>query len=466
MKIKANTFPDGSRVGTVIVSPVTADKLPMAPPAGGATFGVPAWTIQPAGTRFDPPIKVTLPNAGGYPAGDNLPIVQWDHDLGQYVAMGRATVSEDGAVLVTDSGSGLTKAGWGGLCRYDPDKCAAVKQPTITKLEIKVIGDGDSIFGGRAGEIWVGQDEPLAFVSDDAAQSCKREYTWNFGDGSTSNARNPFHEFKSSGQFEVMLGLKCIGDECTNAMEKNVTKTINVCEGSNSNSVIPEFVEVPPVRTKGKALAGSGKDGNFGQVGYEKISVTDIGVSCEKGDWFPTVKGVRGEFSKFLNLNRSNTQNITSSSEADSVWFCAQAQGLSNEPTSAKYSGPDWVNWSAVEVHEQFHLNGIRSRFDSKYVNAYNDYLKSNLRLPVSQFSKQAALEQFRQSTLLGNSNAEEQFRIIDANDGNREDGLNRRGPAYLAEFAVNAPLVNAICKRANSLGWNSGNSCLICNGK
>ena len=118
------TFPDGSRVGTLVVSPVTADKLPMAPPAGGAQFGVPAWTIQPAGTRFDPPIEVTLPNASSQPPGDNLPIVQWDHDLGQYTAMGRATVSEDGSVLVTDSGSGLTKAGWGGLCRYDPDKCA------------------------------------------------------------------------------------------------------------------------------------------------------------------------------------------------------------------------------------------------------------------------------------------------------------------------------------------------------
>ena len=126
MKVKANsvTFPDGSRVGTLVVSPVTADKLPMAPPAGGAQFGVPAWTIQPAGTRFDPPIEVTLPNASSQPPGDNLPIVQWDHDLGQYTAMGRATASEDGSVLVTDSGSGLTKAGWGGLCRYDPDKCA------------------------------------------------------------------------------------------------------------------------------------------------------------------------------------------------------------------------------------------------------------------------------------------------------------------------------------------------------
>ncbi len=144
MKVKANsvTFPDGSRVGTLVVSPVTADKLPMAPPAGGAQFGVPAWTIQPAGTRFDPPIEVTLPNASSQPPGDNLPIVQWDHDLGQYVAMGRATVSEDGSVLVTDSGSGLTKAGWGGLCRYDPDKCGQSEPPKCTDCQTLFTGSG------------------------------------------------------------------------------------------------------------------------------------------------------------------------------------------------------------------------------------------------------------------------------------------------------------------------------------
>ena len=145
MKVKANsvTFPDGSRVGTLVVSPVTADKLPMAPPAGGAQFGVPAWTIQPAGTRFDPPIEVTLPNASSQPPGDNLPIVQWDHDLGQYTAMGRATVSEDGSVLVTDSGSGLTKAGWGGLCRYDPDKCGQSAPPKCSDCEQLLTGRSD-----------------------------------------------------------------------------------------------------------------------------------------------------------------------------------------------------------------------------------------------------------------------------------------------------------------------------------
>lgn len=137
MKVKANsvTFPDGSRTGTLVVSPVTADKLPMAPPAGGAAFGLPAWTVQPAGTRFDPPIEVTLPNSRAYPPGDNLPVVQWDHDLGQFVPMGRATVSEDGALLVTDAGGGISKAGWGGLCVYDPDKCGKNAPPRCKYCE-------------------------------------------------------------------------------------------------------------------------------------------------------------------------------------------------------------------------------------------------------------------------------------------------------------------------------------------
>lgn len=139
MKVKANsvTFPDGSRVGTLIVSPVTADKLPMAPPAGGAQFGVPAWTIQPAGTRFDPPIEVQMPNATLEIPGDNLPVVQWDHDLNQYVPMGRATVSDDGAFLITDAGSGLTKAGWGGLCRYDECKTALTKCPDCQTIVMR-----------------------------------------------------------------------------------------------------------------------------------------------------------------------------------------------------------------------------------------------------------------------------------------------------------------------------------------
>ncbi|MDY7540477.1 hypothetical protein RGU72_19665 [Undibacterium sp. 5I1] len=116
MVVKANsvTFPDGSKVGPLVVSPVQQDKLPMVPPSGYSGFMAPAWTIQPSGTRFDPPIQVKIPNSINLKPGETREIYQWDHDLATFVAMGRATVSEDGALLISDSNSGVTKAGYSG----------------------------------------------------------------------------------------------------------------------------------------------------------------------------------------------------------------------------------------------------------------------------------------------------------------------------------------------------------------
>jgi hypothetical protein len=86
----------------------------------------PAWTIQPSSTRFDPPIQVKIPNSLNLKPGETREIYQWDHDLATFVPMGRATVTEDGAQLVTDAGSGVTKAGWGGPPNPPPDppKCS------------------------------------------------------------------------------------------------------------------------------------------------------------------------------------------------------------------------------------------------------------------------------------------------------------------------------------------------------
>jgi hypothetical protein len=49
--------------------------------------------------------------------------------------MGHATVSEDGSVMVTDAGSGVTKAGWGGACVYDPNNCSKNAPPKCTDCE-------------------------------------------------------------------------------------------------------------------------------------------------------------------------------------------------------------------------------------------------------------------------------------------------------------------------------------------
>jgi len=119
--VKANsvTFPDGSHVGPLVVSPVNNDRLPMVPPGGSPSFGTLGWTIQPTGTRFDPPAQVKIPNPGKMEAGETVQIVQWDHDLATFVPMGRGTVSEDRTQIVTDVGSGISKAGWGGCVGPD-----------------------------------------------------------------------------------------------------------------------------------------------------------------------------------------------------------------------------------------------------------------------------------------------------------------------------------------------------------
>ncbi|AVP96150.1 hypothetical protein C7S18_02605 [Ahniella affigens] len=118
------TFPDGAREGRLVVSPVHNDRLPMVPPGGSAAFGTVGWTIQPSGTRFDPPAEVTIPSPGGMRPGETVQIVQWDHDLATFVPMGQGTVSEDAARITTDPGAGITKAGWGGCigpdCPPDP----------------------------------------------------------------------------------------------------------------------------------------------------------------------------------------------------------------------------------------------------------------------------------------------------------------------------------------------------------
>jgi large repetitive protein len=142
MIVKANsvTFPDGSRVGPLVVSPVHADRLPMVPPGGSATFMSPAWTIQPSGTRFDPPIEVRIANSQNLKPGQVSEIYQWDHDLATFVPMGRATVSDDGSQLITDAGSGVTKAGWGGNPNPPPCTNTIVARPCTSCEKQESVG--------------------------------------------------------------------------------------------------------------------------------------------------------------------------------------------------------------------------------------------------------------------------------------------------------------------------------------
>jgi hypothetical protein len=111
------TFPGGSRTGCVTVTPVNLDKVPMVPGFGQQPRFV--VTIQPVGTMFNPPAAMTIPNVDGLPPRAVTEMYSYDHDLASFVAIGTATVSDDGSVIRSDPGVGVLKAGW--HCGGDPN---------------------------------------------------------------------------------------------------------------------------------------------------------------------------------------------------------------------------------------------------------------------------------------------------------------------------------------------------------
>lgn len=128
------TFPGGSRSGVVSVTAVHGDKVPMVPNFGQQPRFI--VTIQPAGARFDPPARLTLPNVEGLAPGEVTEMYSFDHDLGHFVSIGPATVSENGAVIISNPAVGIIKAGW--HCGGNP---ATAGTPHNCKDCYKCVGD-------------------------------------------------------------------------------------------------------------------------------------------------------------------------------------------------------------------------------------------------------------------------------------------------------------------------------------
>jgi hypothetical protein len=104
------TFPGGSKSGVVSVTLVHTDKVPMIPNFGQQPRFI--VTIQPPGARFDPPARLTMPNVDALAPGSVTEFYSFDHDLGHFVSIGPATVSDNGLVVTSNRGVGIVKGGW------------------------------------------------------------------------------------------------------------------------------------------------------------------------------------------------------------------------------------------------------------------------------------------------------------------------------------------------------------------
>jgi hypothetical protein len=233
-------FPGGGRSGVVSVTVVHNDKVPMVPNFGQQPRFI--VTIQPAGARFDPPAQMTLPNLEGLHPGAVTEMYSFDHDLGHFVSIGPATVSDDGSMIVSNPGVGVVKAGW--HCGGNPalfgtpnecPQCSRCDGVSCVPTSAAACDDGDpctvgdvcikgvctgaplqpgtvtATADGKTGEDIVAIGSSVSFSAVAALPNCPSPpaYRWDFGDGSTSTDPAPMHTYATNDVYDVHLQVTC-----------------------------------------------------------------------------------------------------------------------------------------------------------------------------------------------------------------------------------------------------------------
>ncbi len=108
------SVPSPADPAIIALNQVHFDKIPMPMPDGAAPPF--AWTLQPSGAKFDPPVKIIYPNMSGLPAGSIAYFLSFNHDTMRFEIITTGSVTDDGANIVTDPGGGIVTAGWGCNC--------------------------------------------------------------------------------------------------------------------------------------------------------------------------------------------------------------------------------------------------------------------------------------------------------------------------------------------------------------
>jgi hypothetical protein len=123
---------------TLALNQVHHDDVPMPMPDGAnPPF---AWTLQPGGIMFDPPVKIIYPNMTGLPAGAVSYFLSFNHDTGRFEIVASGRVDDEGAFIETDEGQGISVAGWG--CNCPP--YSVTTDCKNCELEITAPAPGDS----------------------------------------------------------------------------------------------------------------------------------------------------------------------------------------------------------------------------------------------------------------------------------------------------------------------------------
>jgi len=357
------TFPGGSKSGVVSVTAVHSDRVPMVPNFGQQPRFI--VTIQPAGARFDPPARLTLPNVEGLAPGQVTEFYSFDHDLGHFVSIGPATVTNDGMLIVSNPGVGIVKAGWhcGGNSATSgtPHSC-----PTCQKCvndccvpdDSQTCDDKDKCTVNDKCQGGVCKGDPVKVDKIDGAcvvakgKSITLTATSNGASKLDWTAPGGTPAKGTGGSFTVTYATE--GDKVVNAGCKASSKSKTVTVAPDCASVVAQLKE--------PEKAGTAVAGTFGNV-LPGTKRTAKYKGCANGTkWCFALEEYSHEHSIFVGSSKIDVPSVTAPVVTPTT--CAAIIADFTPPPLGTPKGPlrsTYWSRSITQVHERFHVTDVHS---------------------------------------------------------------------------------------------------------
>ncbi len=300
------SVPSASDPAVLTLNQVHFDDLPMPVPDGAAPPF--AWTLQPAGATFDPPIQISYPNMSALPPGSIAFFLSFNHATGNFEIVAPGTVTDDGSTIISDPGTGLTVAGWGCNCppysvTADCENCAVeITSPTFDP-------------------IYTCPGDQVTFTASGAPTGGTYAWTGGTAVGSTTGASYTA-TFATTGDKTVTVAYTCDGTATTDSCTVKVELPTNTI--AYTRSLHPDLTganDVPAFFVAGAALTKSDDDGP-GDGGADDDVCIDLtfNIANATSATFPDQSATTFPAAERFDFTDAKYNDITNFTDLTRVW--------------------------------------------------------------------------------------------------------------------------------------------------